>query len=80
MNQDGMRKGYDLKQVALLSKHLSIPIIASGGAGTVDDFVNLFKKTAASGALAATIFHKDIITINSLKQTLSKKGIKIRKC
>jgi cyclase len=80
MNQDGVRKGYDLEQVSLLCDNVSIPVIASGGAGSEVDFVNLFKKTKASGGLAASIFHKNIVTIKKLKDTLIKKGVEIRKC
>jgi cyclase len=78
MNQDGVRKGYDLKQVKLISEAVSIPVIASGGAGEIKDFENVFKLTKATGALAASVFHKNIINIKNLKEQLNKKGVKVK--
>jgi cyclase len=56
----------------------NIPLIASGGAGSVNDFINVFKQTNVSGALAASIFHKNIIDIEQLKQNLRTELINIR--
>ncbi len=78
MNQDGRRSGFDLNQLKLLQNNISIPFIASGGAGSPDDFVDLFTKTNASGGLAASIFHKNIISIPVLKKYLKLKKINIR--
>ncbi len=80
MNKDGVRNGYDIKQNALLSKTVTIPVIASGGAGVMDDFYNLFSQTEVSGGLAASVFHKKIIEINSLKTYLFEKKIAVRLC
>lgn len=80
MNQDGMQNGYDLKQLKYMQKHCKIPLIASGGAGTYQHFLEVFRETKVDGALAASIFHKKIIKINILKKFLIKKGIKIRLC
>lgn len=80
MNQDGVRSGYDIMQTKLVSNLVNIPVIASGGAGKVDDFANLFKQTRVTGALAASVFHKQIIAIDELKQYLDRENIEIRKC
>jgi len=78
MNQDGRRSGFDLKQIKLLQKNINVPFIASGGAGSVNDFVDLFKNTNASGGLAASIFHKNIISLANLKNYLRLNKINIR--
>lgn len=78
MNQDGRRSGFDLNQIKLLQNNISIPFIASGGAGSPEDFVDLFTNTNASGGLAASIFHKNIISLPVLKKYLKLKKINIR--
>lgn len=78
MNQDGICQGYDLKQLKYIKKHCHVPLIASGGAGIMDDFYHVFKNVNVEGALAATVFHKNIFNIQQLKKFLIKKGIKIR--
>ncbi|MDX9690204.1 MAG: imidazole glycerol phosphate synthase subunit HisF [Proteobacteria bacterium] len=78
MNQDGMRKGYDLKQLATVRPLAGVPLIASGGAGSIDDFVQVFQKTCVDGALAASVFHKKIIAIPELKEALAKEKIPVR--
>lgn len=79
MNQDGVRNGYDLEQIKLLSEKVSVPIVASGGAGKKEDFYNLFTQTSATGALAASVFHKNVITVAELKAYLIQQGVAIRK-
>lgn len=78
MNQDGMRKGYDLEQLQLIRQITSIPLIASGGAGCMEDFLNVFQQANVDGALAASVFHSKVITIPSLKQFLAEKFVEIR--
>lgn len=78
MNQDGVRKGFDISQLNEFEGLLSVPLIASGGAGSSNDFFELFDKTKCSGGLAASIFHDDIISINEVKEDLLTKGINIR--
>ncbi len=78
MDMDGVRKGYDIEQMAMLREAVSIPIIASGGAGSIDDFKELFDKAGADGALAASVFHDKIIYIPDLKRELIDHGIAIR--
>lgn len=80
INQDGMKNGYDLQQLQHIRKHCKIPLIASGGAGTCQHFLEAFRDANVDGALAASVFHKKIININTLKKFLIKKGIKIRLC
>lgn len=79
MNQDGVRKGYDLVQTKLLSENVSVPVIASGGAGEMAHFKDLFLQTKATGGLAASVFHKGIMSIPDLKQYLSINGVETRK-
>lgn len=78
MNHDGTRNGYPCDTFARLSSMLSIPIIASGGAGCVDDIADVLTKGKADAALAASIFHYGEITIKELKQQLYNKNIKVR--
>jgi imidazole glycerol-phosphate synthase subunit HisF len=78
MNQDGMRKGYDIEQLKLIRKNSSIPLIASGGAGSMQDFHDVFVESNVNGALAASVFHSNHIMINDLKQFLLSKNIEVR--
>lgn len=78
MNHDGTKNGFSLEQVALLSSELSIPVIASGGAGKTEHFIELFQQTKASAGLAASIFHFGEIAISDLKQELSNHKIQVR--
>lgn len=78
MSNDGMRQGYEIEHLAEISNILKIPVIASGGAGKVEDFTEVFKTTAVTGALAASIFHKKIIKISDLKKYLTQEGISVR--
>lgn len=80
INKDGTKNGYDLKQLQHIRKHCQIPLIASGGAGTYQHFLEVFRDTNVDGALAASVFHKNIININTLKKFLIKQGIQIRLC
>jgi imidazole glycerol-phosphate synthase subunit HisF len=78
MNQDGVRKGYDLKQLRLVRNLIDIPLVASGGAGAVSHFKDVFDSCDVSGALAASVFHKQIIHIPELKRELADAGIAMR--
>ncbi len=78
MNQDGVRQGYDLKQLALVRKICRVPLIASGGAGKISHFVDAFKETNVDGALAASVFHKRLIDISELKNHLKQHNIEVR--
>jgi cyclase len=78
MNNDGTKAGFANDALAKLSEELNIPIIASGGAGTVQHFVDTFKEGNADAALAASVFHFGEIPILQLKQELKKNNIPIR--
>lgn len=80
MNQDGVRNGYDLRQLKLIRDVCHVPLIASGGAGTPEHFLEAFRDTDVDGALAASVFHKQIINIGDLKRYLSQQGVEIRLC
>ncbi len=78
MNHDGTKNGYANEALAKLSENLSIPIIASGGAGKKEHFVNAFTDGKADAALAASIFHYNEIPIPELKNYLQSKNITVR--
>jgi len=78
MNNDGTKDGFALDALSKLSQLVTIPIIASGGAGTMDHFVDVFKKGGADAALAASVFHFGEISLSDLKAHLSKNNIAIR--
>lgn len=78
MNQDGVRQGYDLQQLGLIRRLCRVPLIASGGAGTMEHFKEAFQETDVDGALAASVFHKGIIAIDALKAYLRTEGVQIR--
>lgn len=78
MNQDGSRQGYDFNQLTRMREITSLPLIASGGAGTMQDFVTVFKQANVDGALAASVFHSSAISIMQLKKILSNNQIEIR--
>lgn len=78
MNQDGVRRGYDLVQLKALRALLHIPLVASGGAGEISHFNDVFRIAGVDGALAASVFHKGVIAIPKLKEQLIADGIPIR--
>ena len=80
MNQDGVRQGYDLAQLSAVRAVCKVPLIASGGAGTMEHFLDAFETAHADGALAASVFHKKIINIGELKTYLREHNIEVRTC
>lgn len=78
MNQDGVRKGYDNRQLSEIRAICDVPLIASGGAGKIQDFADVFLQSNVDGALAASVFHKGLIDITELKQTLNQQTIPVR--
>lgn len=78
MDGDGTKNGFDLRITKLVSENISIPVIASGGAGKADDFVKVFNETKATGGLAASIFHFNEIGIQDLKKQLKTQKIEVR--
>jgi cyclase len=78
MDADGTRAGFDCELTAAVSEAVSIPVIASGGAGMVEHFVDVFGAGRADAALAASIFHFGVSSARSLKQELAKAGVPVR--
>lgn len=78
MDRDGTKKGYDLELTRTISEEVGIPVIASGGAGTLNHIYEAFSKGKADAALAASIFHFREFTIKETKEYLRKKGVAIR--
>lgn len=77
MNQDGVKKGYDIDQLSRIREICNVPLIASGGAGCMDDFLQVFDKSNVDGALAASVFHNKEFTVMELKKYLVK-SIRVR--
>lgn len=78
MQADGVREGYDLVQLQQIRLLTQVPLIASGGAGKADDFVQVFLRTGVAGALAASVFHDKILSISEVKQKLAANKIEVR--
>jgi imidazole glycerol-phosphate synthase subunit HisF len=78
MNQDGVRQGYDCKQLKEARDGCQVPLIASGGAGSRQHFLEVFRNAFVDGALAASVFHSGEIDIGELKQYLASSGVDIR--
>ena len=78
MDKDGTKSGFDIDLYRELGDAVDVPIIASGGAGTLQHFVDVFEQTKVTGALAASIFHFGEMTISDVKSELRKHGISVR--
>jgi cyclase len=78
MDTDGTKKGYEIKLNRLISSNVNIPVIASGGAGKMEDFRDVFRDGLADAALAASLFHFKEMEIKDLKNYLVKEGITVR--
>lgn len=78
IDRDGTKSGFDCEMTAAVSRAVNIPVIASGGAGVFDDFVDVFTKGAADAALAASIFHYAEHSVAELKTHLHQHGIPVR--
>ena len=78
VDRDGTQAGFDTELTAAISKAVSIPVIASGGAKLPEHFVQIFKEGAADAALAASIFHDRVQPIGALKEFLAANGIEVR--
>lgn len=78
MDGDGTKAGYDLELTRQISDNVSVPVIASGGAGTMEHFYEAFTKGKADAALAASLFHFKELEIRDLKRYLREKGIPVR--
>ena len=78
MDADGTRAGYDLALTSAVRDAVDVPVIASGGAGTVQDFIDVFERAHADAALAASLFHYAILDIGVLKRELAQHGLQVR--
>jgi cyclase len=78
MNVDGVRQGYDIEQLLAVRERCTVPLIASGGAGTREHFAEVFRKARVDGALAASVFHSGAIAIPELKAWLRGEHIEVR--
>ena len=78
MDADGTKAGYDLAMTKAVCDLVNIPVIASGGAGSVDDFADVFAATGCDAALAASLFHYGELTIDEVKTVMRDRGIPAR--
>ena len=78
IDTDGVKKGFDLEITKIISDAVSIPVIASGGCGSLDDFYDVFAQTGAAAALAASLFHFGELSVPQVKNYLKEKGIPAR--
>lgn len=79
IDTDGVKNGYDIELLDLITNVVNVPVVASGGAGTKEHFKEVFKKTKVDAALAASVFHFKEIEIGNLKNYLTEEGIEVRK-
>src|SRR5690606_39669279 len=75
MDRDGEKSGYDLEMTKAVVDAVDVPVIASGGAGTIDDFYDAFTKANATGALAASVFHFKETSVSEVKAELKRRGV-----
>ena len=78
MDNDGTKNGFANQALKRLGEEVNVPIIASGGAGAIEDFIDVFSVGEADAALAASVFHYREIEIKKLKRELDNNGIKVR--
>jgi cyclase len=78
MDRDGTRSGFDLPLTAAIAERVTVPLIASGGADSPTDFLDVFEKGRADAALAASIFHEAIQGLRELKSFLDSQGVPVR--
>ncbi len=78
IDEDGMKNGYDIELLKRITDKVNVPVIASGGAGTIDHFYDALTEANVDGILAASVFHYGEIKISDLKKALKEKGISIR--
>ncbi|KAF9481008.1 imidazole glycerol phosphate synthase HisHF [Pholiota conissans] len=79
IDRDGTGRGFDLDLVALIKRSVTIPVVASSGAGTAQHFVDVFKQTGVEAALAAGIFHRSEVGIKEVKTLLKENGVNVRR-
>jgi imidazole glycerol-phosphate synthase subunit HisF len=78
IDKDGTENGYDLELIRAISRAVRIPVIASGGCGSQEHILEVFRETDVEAALAASIFHYEKATVNSVKRYLVENGVNVR--
>lgn len=78
MDADGTKKGYDIPFLKAVKSQVNVPVIASGGCGSLEDFYEVFHENAADAALAASLFHYGELSVGQVKEYLNGKGISVR--
>jgi cyclase len=78
IDADGTKEGFDIELTSTVSAAVNVPVIASGGGGTAQDFADIFQKGGADAALAASVFHFGDIEITRLKHFIKEQGISVR--
>lgn len=78
MDADGTKQGFDLELCKAIKNAVSVPVIASGGCGKLEDFAEVFEEDAADAALAASLFHYGELSVQDVKQDLKSRGIEVR--
>ena len=78
IDEDGMKNGYDIELLSKITSAVNVPVIASGGAGKMEDFCKAAKEANCDGILAASVFHYGEIKIKELKEYMKKEGIEVR--
>ena len=78
MDADGTKSGFDIPMTKAVTEAVSIPVIASGGAGSMEHFAEVFEKTGCDAALAASLFHYGELTVPELKKYLRSRNIPVR--
>ncbi|MCF0105220.1 MAG: imidazole glycerol phosphate synthase subunit HisF [Holdemanella sp.] len=80
MDADGTKKGFDIDMLKAVHEAVDVPVIASGGCGSLEHFAEVFEEDCAEAALAASLFHYGELTVDDVKDYLDKKGIPVRLC
>ncbi|QIQ41716.1 MAG: imidazole glycerol phosphate synthase subunit HisF [Buchnera aphidicola (Microlophium carnosum)] len=80
MNKDGLQQGYDLSHLSEIREICKVPLVASGGAGNITHFYEALHYSNVDGVLAASVFHRNIVDIRTLKNFLIARGMEIREC
>ena len=78
MDTDGCKQGFDVEMLKAVHDRVSVPVIASGGCGSLEHFAEVFEKDVSEAALAASLFHYGELTVSEVKEYLDQKGIPVR--
>ncbi|MEO1574104.1 MAG: HisA/HisF-related TIM barrel protein, partial [Pseudomonadota bacterium] len=78
MGNDGVRRGYDIEQLAAARERCPVPLIASGGAGELEHFSDVFVQADVDGALAATVFHTEALKVRDVKAHVAEHNVSVR--